>query len=117
MSRTKKDRKVRSISGIVFPASAVAEAIARALHREFDGTQSAVKTVAALAGANPRAVKNWFDGRNAPSGESLISLCRHSNEVLGTFLLLAGRNERVSAVSVAQARDYVRKALETLEAC
>src|SRR5437870_4242452 len=55
MSPTEKDRKFRSISGITFPASGVAEAIARALHREFDDSRSAVKTVVSLTGANPRA--------------------------------------------------------------
>lgn len=116
MSRTEKDRKVRSIPGITFPASAVAEAIAKALHREYDGSHSGVKTVAALTGANPRAVKNWFDGKNAPSGESLVALCRHSVQVLQTFLLLAGRNEYLPAAKVLEAREQLRRVLTFLDA-
>ena len=115
MSPTEKDRKFRSISGITFPASGVAEAIAKALHREFDDSHSAVKAVVSLTGANPRAVKNWFDAKNAPSGEFLIALCRHSNEVLQTFLLLAGRNERLAAGRIVEVRERLRKVLGFLD--
>lgn len=115
MSRTEKDRKIRSIPGMIFPASAVAEAIAKALHRDFDETHSAVKTVVSLTGANPRAVKNWFDAKNAPSGEYLIALCRHSSEVLQTFLLLAGRNEQVPMARVVEAREQLRRLLIVLD--
>jgi hypothetical protein len=115
MSPTEKDRKFRSIPGITFPAPAVAEAIAKALHREFDDSPSAVKIVVSLTGANPRAVKNWFDARNAPSGEFLIALCRHSNEVLRTFLVLAGRNEQIAAARVIEAREQLRRILTFLD--
>lgn len=117
MSRTEKDRNIRSIPGIVFPASVVADAIAKALHREFDDSRSAVKTVVSLTGANQRAVKNWFEAKNAPSGENLISLCRHSSEVLGTFLLLAGRNEHVAMTRVGEAREQLRRLLAILDDC
>ena len=85
-----------------------------ALHREFDGTRSAVKTVVALTGANERAVKNWFEARNAPSAEFLIELCRHSDEVLSTFLLLAGRREQVKARKLAETREKLRDLLDVL---
>ncbi|CAM3648737.1 hypothetical protein G6L26_025385 (plasmid) [Agrobacterium radiobacter] len=53
------------------------------------------KTIASLTLANERAVKNWFTGINGPSGEFLILLCRHSDTVLETFLMLAGHGELV----------------------
>ena len=56
---------------------------------------SAVKTIAGLTLANERAVKNWFNGINGPSGEFLILLCRRSDMVLETFLMLAGHGELV----------------------
>jgi hypothetical protein len=31
-----------------------------------------VKTVVGLTGANERAVKNWFQAKNGPSGEFLM---------------------------------------------
>src|SRR5437867_750211 len=58
MSFTKKDRRIRSISGITFPSGSFAGAIAAALHREYGATHAAVKTVVGLTGANERAVKN-----------------------------------------------------------
>lgn len=116
MSRAEKDRNFRTVEGITFPASAVADAIAKALHRQFDDSRSAIKTVAALTGANSRTVKNWFAASNAPGSEHLVALCRHSNEVLGTFLLLAGRNERVAMSEVVQAREDLRRILTRLDA-
>jgi hypothetical protein len=91
MSPAKKDRKnqsevginVRSYDGSLrMGAAGFAAAIADALHREFDGNGSAIKTIVGLTAANERAVKNWYQGRNGPSGEFLILLCRHSDHVL-----------------------------------
>ena len=47
--------------------------------------------VVQLTGANDRTVRNWFEAKNGPSGELLVALCRHSDEVLDTVLRLAGR--------------------------
>ena len=63
---TKKDRIIRSVSGITFPPGGFAGAIAAALRREYGATHASVKTVVSLTGANERAVKNWFDAKNAP---------------------------------------------------
>ena len=114
MSLTKEDRTSRSESGTIFRSHAFARAIAMALHREYDGTRSAIKTVVGLTGANERAVKNWFEARNAPSGEFLIELCRHSDEVLSTFLLLAGRQEQVRARKLTETREKLKDLLEVL---
>jgi hypothetical protein len=115
MSLTKKDRKVRSISGITFPSGPFAGAIAAALHREYGATHAAVKTVVGLTGANERAVKNWFEAKNGPSGESLVALCRHSNAVLDTFLLMTGREEQVKAKRIVDATTKLRELLALLE--
>ena len=115
MSPTKKDRIIRSLSGKTFPPQHVPEAIARALHREYDETHAAVKTVVALTGANHRAVKNWFDAKNAPSGEFLIALCRHSNLVLETFLLLAGRNDQVRSRNLIDVKQKLREMLALMD--
>jgi hypothetical protein len=114
MSLTKEGRISQSTPGTNLPPDRFAEAIAAALHREYDGTRSKVKTVVALTGANERAVKNWFEARNAPSGEFLVELCRHSDEVLSTFLLLAGRREQVKARKLADTREKLRDLLLVL---
>ncbi len=123
MSPTKKDRKLRSDSGRSFPPAepsrqtepVFAEAIAEALRRQFGGTPAAVKVVVRLTRANERAVKNWFDARNGPSGENLVSLLRHSDEVLETVLFLAGRHELVTARKLAGAREKLREMLAMID--
>jgi hypothetical protein len=65
----------------------------------------------ALTGANERAVRNWFDAKNGPNGEFLIALCRHSDQVLETFLLLAGRTAHVKAKKIVEAKQKLREIL------
>jgi len=85
------------------------------LHREYRDTHATVKTVAALTGANDRAFKNWFAANNGPSGEFVVALCRHSEEVLHTFLLLAGREEQIKAKRVVDAKNKLREILGLLD--
>jgi hypothetical protein len=115
MSLTKKDRKVRSISGNTFPSGRFADAVAQALQRQYGGTHAAVKTVVELTGANERAVKNWFEAKNAPSGEFVVTLCRHSDEVLETFLLMAGRENHLKAKRIVDATTRLRELLALLD--
>jgi hypothetical protein len=115
MSLAKDDRINRSIPGKTLHAERFSDAIARALHREFDHTHAAIKTVVALTGANERAVRNWFDAKNGPNGEFLIALCRHSNEVLETFLLLAGRNEHIKARKVIEAKQKLHEIVALID--
>src|SRR4051812_30596069 len=112
MSLTKKDRTSRSSAGKTLHAERYADAIAKALHREFDHTHSAIKTVVALTGANERAVRNWFEAKNGPNGEFLISLSRHSDQVLETFLLLAGRTDHLRARRIVRAKDTLQELLK-----
>jgi hypothetical protein len=116
MSLTKRDRINRSVSGITIPPERFADAIAAALRREYGGTHAAIKIVVALTGANERAVKNWFDAKNGPSGEFIIALCAHSDEVLETLLLMAGRTEQVKAKKVLDATSKLREVLVLLDA-
>ena len=68
--------------------------------------------VAALLGANERAVRNWFDGKNGPSGERLTQLIRHSDEVLEAVLVLAGRERVLTTKVVIDAKDKLVELLE-----
>src|SRR3954463_8170394 len=114
MSFTKDDRKNQPIHGKSLHSERFSEAVAKALHREFDRTNSAIKTVVALTGANERAVRNWFEAKNGPNGEFLIALCRHSDEVLETFLLLAGRRDPLRARNIVRAKDALQEILGLL---
>tara|TARA_R110002124_G_C8922216_1_gene511308 strand:+ start:287 stop:601 length:315 start_codon:yes stop_codon:yes gene_type:complete len=62
-----------------------AAAIAAALNRSLGPTRAGAKTASAWTGANEKTVKNWFSGRYGPSGQHLVALARHSDEVLGTL--------------------------------
>jgi hypothetical protein len=114
MSLPKEDRKDRSVSGKVLQKR-FADAVALALRRECGGTHAAIKTVVALTGANERAVKNWFDAKNGPSGEFLIALCSHSDEVLETFLRMAGRTQHVQAKKIVDATSKLREILVMID--
>jgi hypothetical protein len=120
MSFTGKDRNVRSKSGKVLPgggepSQAFATIVALALHREFGVSPAAVKSVANLANANERAVKNWFDAKNAPNGVYLVRLLEHSDEVLESVLKLAGRRDLLIAKKVRDARSELRELLLELD--
>ncbi|HBI19110.1 MULTISPECIES: hypothetical protein [unclassified Brevundimonas] len=122
MSSTQNDRKLRSESGRSFLQSGTsggvdrfAEAIAGALRREFGTVPGAVKQVVRITGANERAVRNWFEARNAPNGENLVILMGRSDEVLEIVLQLAGRQELVTARRLSGARDKLREMLALMD--
>ena len=123
MSLTENHRKIRSQSGKTFPdddgplpgAGGFALTIADALRREFGGTTAAVKMVVALTGANGRAVRNWFAAKNGPSGENLIDLMRHSDEVLEAVLIMAGRVDMAKIKKLGDARKQLHKMLALMD--
>ncbi|MDQ7776824.1 MAG: hypothetical protein Q4615_13600 [Paracoccus aminovorans] len=59
-------------------------------------------------------MKNWFAGRYGPSGEHLVALARHSDEVLGVFLAMAGREELMAATKLAAAEQAIEELLATV---
>ena len=105
MSRRKNDRKFQSTSRKTFQevdTEGFVKAIALALKAEFGATPSALKTVAQLTHSNERAVRNWFDEKNGPSGANLVTLMRHSDRVLRTVLELADQRDLVLAVELTR---------------
>lgn len=116
---SENDRKLRSKSGKTFheeiTSGSFADAVAVALKAEFGGTPSSMKTVSQLTRSNERAVRNWFDGKNGPSGENLIILMRHSDLVLRTILTLADRQDLVVAIGLAGLRRQLVEAVATID--
>lgn len=90
------------------------EEIAAALKRSLGDSRAGVKTVAAWTGANEKTVKNWFSGTCGPSGSHLIALARHSDEVLSTFLAMAGREDLMVAIRLAAAEQAVEELLKAV---
>tara|TARA_R110002049_G_scaffold196771_4_gene365924 strand:+ start:845 stop:1234 length:390 start_codon:yes stop_codon:yes gene_type:complete len=90
------------------------EEIAAALKRSLGDSRAGVKTVAAWTGANEKTVKNWFSGTYGPSGAHLIALARHSDEVLSTFLAMAGREDLMVAIKLSAAEDAISDLLDAV---
>lgn len=121
MSLTKKDRSFQAKGGNMFPpggtppgGTSFAAGMAAALRQAYGGRHSAVKIVAAAVGANERAVRNWFDGKNGPNGEYLVRLVRHSDEMLDSFLALVGKRRPQPSLELAKAKSALERALRTL---
>lgn len=92
-----------------------AEAIAAAMQIEWGATPSARKEVGRITRANERAIRNWFEGKNGPSGENLILLIRHSDAVLATVLELSGRQTLMSAADVLGLRDRLKAIVDAID--
>ena len=125
MSFRKKGRKFRPVSGKTFPRSSgrvtasdgyeYAAVISETLCETFGGTRMSVKTIMAYTGAGDRTVKNWFDGKNGPSGKNLVELVGHSDEVLEAFLWMAGREDILAGKLLVDARDKLVEMLEIVD--
>jgi len=118
MSLSKNDRNVQSESGRSIHEPDVAglvREVAAALRDEFGATPSALKTVARLTQSNERAVRNWFEGKNGPSGANLVILMRHSDRVLRTVLQLADRPDLVVAVGLTGLRQRLIDAVAEID--
>lgn len=123
MSHPKKDRVIRSESGIdirredlegSIGSGRFARIVADALNREFGGAH-AIKRVVGLTQANERAVKNWFLAKNGPDGAHIVTLMRHSDEVLETLLILAGRKELLTAKKLLDARNKLEQMFKLID--
>jgi hypothetical protein len=118
MSPSEMDRKIRTSCRKDIPnpirvaKDQFARVIADALHRDFGDTHAAVKIVVGLTNANERAVKNWFDAKNGPTGEHLVDLVRISDEVLHAVLILAGRHDLVVAKRLADSKLLLTKMIK-----
>jgi hypothetical protein len=96
------------------PDKVFAVEIAAALRRSLGDSSAGAKVVASWTGANEKTVKNWFAGKYGPSGEHLVALVRHSDDVLGTFLAMAGREQLMVAVKLIAAEQAIAELLEAV---
>ena len=110
MSVSKKDQ--------VFPSGSatsneqfVATLIAKALREDYGALGSAVKRIGRRIGANPRAIRNWYEGRNAPNSVHLLLLAQSSPRVFAALLELIGRSDLLEANG--DGKTVPRKSTET----
>ncbi|MEK6255855.1 MAG: hypothetical protein N2C13_00880 [Chloroflexota bacterium] len=125
MSFQKTGRKLRPDSNKTFPKSSVkietaingtfVTEISDALHRAFGGSGKSIKTIMKYTGAGERTVKNWFEAKNGPNGKNLIKLAQHSDEVLETILMLAGRDNILAGKLLVDARDKLVEMIKIIE--
>ncbi len=88
--------------------------ISSALRRSLGDSRAGAKTVASWTGANEKTVKNWFSGKYGPSGEHLVKLVRHSDEMLYTFLAMAGREDLMVATKLVGAERAIAELLDAV---
>jgi hypothetical protein len=121
MSLPKSDRNFRSNLRKNIPeigpltSVGFSQAIAAALHQEYGQTHAAIKTVVAVTQANQRAVKNWFEAKNAPRGHHLVQLVQHSDCVLEALLEVSGRREILLAKRLADTRAVLLQMLKLID--
>jgi hypothetical protein len=92
-----------------------AESIAAAMQAEWGATPSARKEVGRITRTNERAVRNWFEGRNGPSGENLVQLIKHSDAVMETVLELSGRRALLTATKLLSLRDHLKDIVDAID--
>jgi hypothetical protein len=121
MSFHKEDRTFQSKKGKSFHVPEgyadrpFADVIGAAMRSEWGATPSARKEIGRITRANERAVRNWFEGRNGPSGENLVLLIRHSDAVLESVLILSGRHHLVHAAGVFGLRDRMKELVDAID--
>lgn len=59
----------------------IALRVSTALNREAGHLRNAIKLLARRTGYDPRAVRNWFYGVNAPRAQELVALMIECDEV------------------------------------
>ena len=121
MSPTRVVRSFRPQFGKTLPAGLdeassawFAQVIAQALRQDFGDSNSAVKTICRLTKAEERAVRNWVEARNGPTGRHLVALMAVSDAVLEAVLSAAGRRELIIANKIAESKRQLLYLLQHL---
>jgi hypothetical protein len=91
-----------------------AQEIAAALTKASTERGVHLKTVAGWTGANERTVKNWFAGTYGPSGEQLLILARHYDEVLNTMIVIMDRRELLVGHKISDMERRIRELADAL---
>lgn len=68
----------------------ITKIIAESLRNEYQEIHSAIKVIGQQTGAHPRAIRNWYEGINAPNCSNLVVLAQHTPVLLKAFLDVTG---------------------------
>lgn len=77
----------------------IAHAISTALRQDYGELTSAVKRIGRITGVHPRAIRNWYEGRNVPNSVHLLMLAQSSPNVLRVLLQLIGHGYMAEFIS------------------
>lgn len=112
MSSAKKDR--------VFPTPVLklvddefAQLISEALRKDYADLPSAVKQIGLQTGANLRAIRNWYEGRHAPSSFHLLALAKSSPSILRLVLTQIGGKDLLEAFQILSSNTPEKSAIIT----
>jgi hypothetical protein len=89
--------------------------IAAALRNELESSRLTVKSIMRWTGASERTVKNWLAGTHGPSGEHLVQLAKHSDEIFELVLLMADRKPVVTTMALIRLRTHLQQTIERLD--
>lgn len=89
--------------------------IAAALRNELGSSGQTIKTIMRWTGASERTVKNWLAATHGPSGEHLVQLARHSDEIFELFLLMADRKPVLTTVTLMRLRSHLVHTIDRLD--
>lgn len=89
-----------------------ASVISLALMRARSDRQISIKNVVNWTGANERTVKNWFSGRFGPSGDHLMVLANHCDEVMDAIIRMSGRSTLSASLRLEAAEKSLVAALK-----
>lgn len=81
--------------------------MASALRHDYGDLPSAVKQIGIQTGESLRAIRNWYEGRHAPSSVHLLRLARSSPRILQLVL------EQIGGTELADAFDLLGSGLES----
>ena len=110
-----KGKKVPALVHRAGQVQPYAIAIGVALRAELGDSHRSIKTIMKWTHASERTIKNWLAGANGPRGEHLIDVIRHSNAVCRLVLRLAGRDEALASVHLAEIRGRLAAAMAELD--
>jgi hypothetical protein len=108
MSRTEKPPNPQNTRTL---NNKIATAVAQILRQNYSEINSAIKVIGLKTGAPPRTIRNWYDGRNAPSSAHIVMLARHIPAIAEAILTLSGQQNIWTAYKMVMEHSYVVNAL------
>jgi len=106
-----KNDQVFPSTGTRISEVAFAKSVAEALRNDYADIPSTVKQISRQTGAQPRAIRNWYEGKHIPSSLHLLILAKSSPSILQLVLKQIGGDDLFEAFRLLSG-DRIVKPLE-----